>query len=565
MIRTTNTVNPQAIQQVHILILEDNPADARLAVLKLEDAGFEVDGEIASDSSDFMERMHSDVYDTILSDYSIPGWSGRDALRWVRATDKDTPFIFVSGTLGEESAVECIREGATDYVVKGNLERLPVALRRALSDRKLQQLNAQLKQRVAQNNRDLKQANSRLQAEMEEREKAETDLRQAQKLDAIGRLAAGVTHDFNNLLAIILGQSEILLHQSKDAASIARLEVVNESVIRGAALTRQLLAFGRRQILETQILDFNMLLTGVEKLLRIGIGESIELEFQTEAGLENIEADSGQLEQMIINLALNARDAMPMGGKLTITTANVQLDQGFADRRVVIKPGHYVQVVVTDTGCGMDEATQSHIFEPFFTTKEKDKGTGLGLATVYGIIKQIGGYIWVYSELGHGTVFKIYLPIVEAASEPRRPFERLEEFPRGGSETILLVEDDAILREITSDLLQISGYCVIPVESPDRALSLSNSHSGPIDFLLTDVIMPKMNGRELAARLSKERPEMRTLYVSGYTGGILQDGPHGTLNGGLAFLQKPYTRIDLIRKVREILDSKSSNIQPRQN
>ena len=417
----------------------------------------------------------------------------------------------------------------------------------------LEALNAQLERRIDERTSDLERANLQLQEEMRERERAEKELRQVQRLDAIGRLAGGVAHDVNNLLGVILGQSEILLDRSKDQGSTHGLEMIKDSARRGATLTRQLLAFGRRQVLDTRVVNLNMILADVEKLLRRVIGEDIELEFQTETKLRNIQADPGQLEQVIVNLAINARDAMPGGGKLTITTANLDLDEAYADRRAVVKPGHYVQVIVSDTGCGMDEQTQSRIFEPFFTTKEQGKGAGLGLATVYGIVKQSGGYIWVYSEAGHGTAFKIYLPMVEASAESPRYVEQNEESPRG-SETILLVEDDASLREVTCDFLQSSGYIVIPAGSPEEAVHLAEWHKGPIDFLLTDVIMPKMNGRELAARLNKTRPEMRVLYVSGYTDGIVRDGVHAALEEGLAFLQKPYTRHALNRKVREILD-----------
>jgi two-component system, cell cycle sensor histidine kinase and response regulator CckA len=364
-----------------------------------------------------------------------------------------------------------------------------------------------------------------------------------------------VAHDFNNLLTIILGVSELLLEQSKDAASTRGLEMIRESANRGAALTRQLLAFGRRQILETQTLDFNVIMAEMEKLLQLAIGAKIELEFKTGPELGSIEADPGQLEQVILNLALNARDAMSAGGKLTIAATNLHLDEECLDHRVVIKPGHYVQVIVSDTGCGMDEQTQSRIFEPFFTTKGRNKGTGLGLSTVYGIVKQSGGYIWVYSEPGHGTSFKIYLPMVQAAAESLRPVERSEAPSPRGSETILVVEDDALLREVTCEFFHSSGYNVISAGSPDQALQLAKCHNGPVDFLLTDLIMPGMNGRELAYRLSEVQPEMKALYVSGYADGIVQDGVHGALEKGLAFLQKPYTRIALTRKVREILDA----------
>jgi signal transduction histidine kinase/DNA-binding LytR/AlgR family response regulator len=420
----------------------------------------------------------------------------------------------------------------------------------------LADLNAQLEDRIAERTADLERANRLLKEEMKERERTEKELRQMQRLDAIGRLAGGVAHDFNNLLGVILGQSEILLDRSPDQASIHGLEMIRESARRGASLTRQLLAFGRRQLLDTRVVNLNTILGDVEKLLRRVIGEDIELEFQTEDKLGNVEADPSQVEQVIVNLAINARDAMPEGGKLLIATANVHLDEAYADRRAVVKPGRYVQVVVSDTGCGMDEQTQSRIFEPFFTTKEQGKGTGLGLATVYGIVKQSGGYIWVYSEPGHGSAFKIYLPMVQAATEAPRHMERNDDLPRG-SETILLVEDDASLREVTCEFLRSGGYVVLPAASPEEALDLAKHHNGQINFLLTDVIMPKMNGRELASRLIAVRPGLKILYVSGYTDGIVRDGAHAPLEEGLAFLQKPYTRHALMRKVREILDSQT--------
>jgi two-component system cell cycle sensor histidine kinase/response regulator CckA len=377
---------------------------------------------------------------------------------------------------------------------------------------------------------------------------------QLQKFEAIGRLAGGVAHDFNNLLGVILGQSEILLERSQDKGMIRGLEMIRESARRGATLTRQLLAFGRRQVLEPKVLNLNSVLADIEKLLQRVIGEDIELNFQTHAKIGSVKADPGQLEQVVVNLATNARDAMPSGGKLTFATANVDLDEACADRRVVVRPGRYVQLVVSDTGCGMDKETQSHIFEPFFTTKEQGKGTGLVLATVYGIVKQSGGYIWVESEPGRGTAFKIYLPMVQAAAESPQYVERSQALSRG-PETILVVEDDASLREVTCEFLRSSGYVVISAGSPEEALHLAERHDGPIDFLLTDVILPKMNGRELATRLSETRPAMKVLYVSGYTDGVVRDGVHGALEEGLEFLQKPCTRRALTWKIREILDS----------
>jgi two-component system cell cycle sensor histidine kinase/response regulator CckA len=513
-----------------VLIIEDSEDDAVMVLRELKRAGYDVDFKRVDSSDALQASLAERQWDLVISDFSMPRFSGADALKLVRSTGSDAPFIFVSGTMGEDTAVAALKDGAQDYLLKTNLKRLVPAVQRELREAE----------------------------ERRQRKRLEQHVHQLQKFEAIGRLAGGVAHDFNNLLGVILGQSEILLDRPHDQGITRGLEMIRESARRGASLTRQLLAFGRRQVLEAKVLNLNVVLADVEKLLQRVIGEDIELDFQTDAKISSVKADPGQLEQVVVNLAANARDAMPGGGRLTIATANVDLDEAYADRRVVVRPGRYVQLVVSDTGCGMDRDTQSHIFEPFFTTKEQGKGTGLGLATVYGIVKQSGGYIWVYSEPGHGTAFKIYLPMVEAAAESPRHVEPSAELPRG-SETILVVEDDASLREVTCEFLRGSGYTVIPAESSEEALHITESHSGPIDFLLTDVIMPKMNGRELASRLTKARPEMKVLYVSGYTDGIVRDGVHGALEDGLAFLQKPYTRRALVRKIREILDSQRIN------
>jgi two-component system, cell cycle sensor histidine kinase and response regulator CckA len=513
-----------------VLIIEDSEDDTVMVLRELKCAGYDVDFKRVDSADALMASLAVRQWDLVISDFSMPHFSGKDALKLVRSTGSDAPFIFVSGTMGEDTAVAALKDGAQDYLVKSNLKRLVPAVQREL--------------RAAEEHRQHK--------------RLEQHALQLQKFEAIGRLAGGVAHDFNNLLGVILGQSEILLDRSQDQGIIRGLEMIRQSARRGASLTRQLLAFGRRQILETKALNLNLILADVQKLLQRVIGEDIELNFQIEAKLGSVEADPSQLEQIVINLATNARDAMPGGGRLTIATANVSLDEAYADRREVVRPGYYVQLAVSDTGCGMDKETQSHIFEPFFTTKEQGKGTGLGLATVYGIVKQSGGYIWVYSEPSHGTAFKIYLPIVEAAAESPRHVVRSEELARG-SETILVVEDDDSLREVTCEFLRGSGYTVIPAGSPEEALNLTGSHSGSIDILLTDVIMPKMNGRELATRLVKTRPGMKVLYVSGYADGIVRDGVDGPLEEGLAFLQKPYTRNMVIRKIREILDSQRVN------
>jgi len=316
-----------------------------------------------------------------------------------------------------------------------------------------------------------------------------------------------------------------------------------------------LLAFGRRQVLDPRVLDLRVVFGDLETLMRSVLGENIELEFLCDEHLASVEVDPGQLEQVLMNLAINAHDAMPSGGMLTFAASNVRLEEAYVARRTVVRPGEYVQLAVSDTGCGMSDDVQEHIFEPFFTTKELGKGTGLGLATVYGIIKQSGGYIWVYSEEGHGTSFKIYLPTVEMRAESRAPVPVVQESATRGSETILIVEDDASLREVTCEILRGHGYKVLAAASADDAIRVSEAHVGAIDFLLTDVIMPKTNGRELAAKLSASRPHLKVLYVSGYTDGIIRATPQSVQEPGCAFLQKPHSRHALTRKVREILDA----------
>ncbi len=384
-----------------------------------------------------------------------------------------------------------------------------------------------------------------------ERKLLEAQLRQAQKMEAVGRLAGGIAHDFNNLLTAILGSADLLLETlSSDAAEREDLDEIRKAAKRAADLTRQLLAFSRQQVLAPQVLDVNTLLTNLEKLLRRLIGEHIELRTSLAPKVGAVRADPGQLEQVIVNLAVNSRDAMPQGGQLTIETANAELDEAYAAAHFPAKPGSYVLLAVTDTGTGMDAATKSHIFEPFFTTKEKGKGTGLGLATVYGIVKQSDGYIWVYSEPGHGTSFKIYLPRVADAPGPvRRAFE--PSASARGSEMVLAVEDDEMVRALIRRMLETRGYTVLLASHGDEALRLLERHPGRVDLLMTDVVMPGMSGRDLADRVAELRPGIKVLYLSGYTDDAIVR--HGVLEPGIAFLQKPFTADALARKVREVL------------
>src|SRR5579872_4495964 len=388
-----------------------------------------------------------------------------------------------------------------------------------------------------------------------ERRALERQLQQSQKMEAIGRLAGGVAHDFNNLLMVISGYSEFLLDRlGSDPTLRAPAQEIASAAGRASTLTRQLLAFSRKQMLAPKILDLNSVVTENLKMLTRMIGEDIELVMTPAAELGAVRADAGQIEQVIMNLAVNARDAMPSGGKLMIETSNVSLDEEYARIHAPLKPGNYVMLAISDTGAGMDSETQSHIFEPFFTTKGP-KGTGLGLSTVYGIVKQSGGYIWVSSDPGKGTTFEIYLPRIAETIESAAAIPvAAESAPiEPGTETILLVEDEANLRYLARQFLEKQGYRVIEAADGAVAMQIAVAHEGVIHLLLTDVIMPGMNGRELAQRMAEIRPNTKVLYMSGYTENVI--GRNGTLDAGIRLLQKPFTLRDLNSRVREVLDS----------
>jgi PAS domain S-box-containing protein len=386
-----------------------------------------------------------------------------------------------------------------------------------------------------------------------EQRSLEQQLRQAQKMEAVGRLAGGIAHDFNNLLMVISGYCEFLLERvGKDQGLRGPTEEIAHAAGRASSLTRQLLAFSRKQMLATKVLDLNTVVAENLKMLTRLIGEDIDLVMIPGTEIGAVKADPGQVEQVIMNLAVNARDAMPRGGKLTIETANVTLDEEYARRHGPVKPGEYVMLAISDTGLGMDAETESHIFEPFFSTKGP-KGTGLGLSTVYGIVKQSEGYIWVYSEPGKGTAFKVYLPRVTPAGEPlvSQPAAALAS-SANSQETILLVEDETNVRDLARQYLEKQGYTILDAAEGASAIQVSTSYPGPIHLLLTDVIMPGMNGRELAQRIASLRPETRVLYMSGYTENAI--GHNGVLDEGINFLQKPFTLPTLKAKVRELLD-----------
>ncbi|HYL83906.1 MAG TPA: PAS domain S-box protein [Candidatus Angelobacter sp.] len=416
--------------------------------------------------------------------------------------------------------------------------------------------------RVRERTAELLTSNQALQSEIAERELAqrqrdehqersshlETQLLQAQKMEAIGRLAGGIAHDFNNLLGVILGNSELILQNvPKDSPVRVRVEEIKMAGEEAASVTQQLLAFSRQQVFAPQAVDLNLALTDLEPLLKRIIQESIHFEMQLGAQVGLIRVDRGKLAQVILNLVANARDAMTAGGRLKIETSNVELGEAYAHEHVDVKPGPYVQLSVSDSGSGMDRQTVSRIFEPFFTTKEKGRGTGLGLATVYGIVRQSGGHIWVYSEPGAGTTFKIYFPLeMEASDSVVAPAST--GLASDASETILLVEDSILLAKVTRDFLEGEGFTVLIAGSPREAMHIAEAHKGPIQLLLTDVVLPEMNGRQLAEALHAKRPEMKVLYMSGYTNGILSE--HAFHAADVAFIEKPFSQQALSKKVR---------------
>jgi len=517
---------------LRVLIVEDSEEDAALLLHELKRGGYDTVSERVSTLKEMRSALNR-KWDIILLGCSLMHLDVPTALALLKEKGLSVPLIVVSSRASEELAVAAMKAGAQDYIVKHNLARLIPAIGREL--------------RQAEGRREHKRA------EEDALRQSEEQLRQSQKMEAIGRLAGGISHDFNNLLTAIIGYSEFLLFRLDQEDPLRKYaEEIKKAGERASSLTRQLLAFSRKQVLQPEVLDLNIIVADLDNMLRRLIGEDIELVTLLEPDLGAVKVDPGQMEQVIMNLAVNARDAMPYGGKLIIETANVDLDELYARQHSPIRPGHYVMLAVSDNGCGMDKETLSHIFEPFFTTKEQGKGTGLGLSTVYGIVKQSEGFIWVYSEPGTGTTFKIYLPQVQGAERWPKTSPLTTRMQRG-SETILLVEDEEVVRELVGKLLPVNGFTVLAARNGSEALAICQQHKGPIHLLLTDVVMPQMSGRQLAAHLSKLHPEMKVLYMSGYTDDAIIR--HGVLEPGLAFIQKPFTIDTMIQKVREVLDS----------
>jgi two-component system cell cycle sensor histidine kinase/response regulator CckA len=565
---------------LNLLFLEGSPDDAELAVKELERKGFNVKGTRVNTKEGIREALEemkiywkSKQAEEALREseekYRTFYNSSRDAIM-ILNPDK----VFLSGNPACVKMFGCRNEDefislnpatlSPEYQPDGALsveksqKMISIAMEQGshFFEWKHKRVNGEefystvLLARIKLYGQKILQATVR---EITEQKKLEAQLRQSQKMEAIGILAGGIAHDFNNILTTIIGNAELaLMNDIKDESLRKEIKEIKKAGKKAAFLTRQLLAFSRKQIVKPKILNINELLTDIEKMLGRLIGENIELLTIQAPALWPVEIDPGQIEQLIINLAINARDAMLRGGSLTIETANADLDENYFRKRGIEgeKPGYYVMLAVSDTGSGMDKEIQEHIFEPFFTTKKVGQGTGLGLSTIYGIVKQNNGFIWVYSEPGKGTTFKAYLPKVKDM-EPEEKEQTPAENP-GGSETVLIVEDDDNLRKFAQRALQMYGYRILDAENGEDALRICAEYEGQIDLMITDVVMPKIGGREAAKRLKSLYPKIKVIYMSGYTNNAIVN--YDVLESGLNFLEKPFTTQGLARKAREVLD-----------
>ncbi|MGQ0811468.1 MAG: response regulator [Nitrospiraceae bacterium] len=518
---------------LRLLHLEDDPTDADLVLSMLVEGGIVCEVHRVDARDDFLAALQQAGFDMILADYSLPSFDGLAALTLAREHCPDVPFVFVSATLGEELAIDAMLRGATDYILKQRLGRLVPSVQRVL--------------------RELAERTERKKAE-EALRQSERQFRQAQKMEAVGRLAGGLAHDFNNLLTVIMGYSQVLLNELGAQHSLrSKIAETQKAGERAAVLIRQLLAFSRKQPLEPRIVSLNAVVMNVEAMLRRLVGENIQLIIERDPDDGYVKADPGQLEQVLMNLVVNARDAMPHGGSLTIRISTVVLSRPPLSALQPLAAGPYMKVSVSDTGCGMDADTQSHVFEPFFTTKEEGKGTGLGLSTVYGIVTQSGGRVDLTSAVGEGTTFDIYLPQIERQPETISAQDAPLSVSRG-SETVLLVEDEPAVREVVRDQLRQVGYQVIEAKNGVEACLFATQQAGSFHVLITDIVMPGMSGREVANHLRALRPGLKVIFMSGYTDDLGID--QGLDAATTAFLQKPLSPEALITTLRDALDGR---------
>jgi len=647
-------------QPLDVLMVEDNPADAELCIRELKKAGYNARVEVVQTAQDFTDRLRVGHYNIVLGDYTLPAWSGLEALEILQQMKLELPFILITGTMREEEAVRAVEQGAVDYVHKDSLSRISLAVRLALERTALREEYTNLEKKCSSLEKRLTQAGERMSdfnrsvptgeltgvsagfadlnpnpviefsgsgtitafnpaavamahalgrehlrdvvpseaavivqtglatgqrelrlestiggrtylwsfhpikpqgvvhcyvTDVTERQQMEAQLRHSQKLESVGRLAAGIAHDFNNVLTVIQGHTGLLRSDPVTTPAMADcLRQIAQAAERGSKLTSQLLAFSRRNVLQPRRLDLNEVLTGLSSLLNRTLGEDITYQFSYASDLPVIHADPGLIEQVIMNVAVNARDAMPRGGQLVISTTVAEIDADYVERHhAEARVGRFVCLSIADTGYGMDTVTLSRIFEPFFTTKEFGKGTGLGLATVYGIVKQHQGWIEVRSQVGQGSTFKVFLPPDDLSVQ--RPSRQVtdDKVPHG-TETILVVEDEAPVRWIVKDALGRYGYNVIEAGSGVEALALWHQHHGEIALLLTDMVMPVgLSGQELAEKFTMQKPGLKVVYISGYS--LQVAGKGFTVMDGLNFLQKPFDGAKLALAVRQCLDS----------
>lgn len=514
---------------LRVLIVEDSEDDVITLVRQLGNGGYQPHYKQVDTPGQMREALDEETWDIIISDYNMPTFSAPAALKILQKTDLDLPFIILSGVIGEDEAVASMKAGAHDYIMKGNVARLIPAIERELKDAERRRENRLLEEQFLQ----------------------------AQKMESIGRLAGGVAHDFNNLLTSIMGHAQLgsMELPTEEETLREHFDGIQKAADSASNLTRQLLAFSRRQIIEPKTINLNELIENVNKMLHRLIGEHIELLTISQPDLNLVRVDPGQLEQVIVNLVVNAKDAIPQGGQIIIKTRNSILEAQQANKYDNLTPGEYVILSVSDNGTGMTEEIQSRIFEPFFTTKDEDKGTGLGLATCYGIAKQSNGYIGVESQLGKGTTFNVYLPKTEE-SDKNQPGELHNNGGlrmASGNETILLAEDETVVRTFIATMLQDQGYNIIEAANGKEAIQLATEYTPEnIHLLLSDIMMPQMNGIDLANQFKTSHPKTKVLLTSGYPDELITQ--ETLTNQNYEFIQKPFLPAKLTNKVREILD-----------